>query len=190
MSAALSSGTGRRARHRRPGVFARAILCARQTTLWAVCLSCAALICAFSGVTPAHAAAPVQQEVEQALTCQCGCGLTVANCNHPNCPFAVPARKEIATMIDAGMSRAEIIAAFRKKYGEKVLSAPTTEGFNILAWTAPFIALGAGVLVVLITMGRWRAVPAQPASSAQEPLVADDDSRLREQLEEELRKRI
>ena len=148
---------------------------------------------ALAGVSTAQAAVKVRttvQDVSEGLTCQCGCGLTVANCNHPNCSFAVPARKEIATMIATGMSRAEIIAAFRKKYGEKVLSAPTTEGFNILAWTAPFIALGAGVLVVLITMGRWRTAAPQPASSAPEPPVTDDDSRLREQLERELRERI
>src|SRR5262249_58086172 len=33
---------------------------------------------------PAHGvlAAPTQQEVEESLTCQCGCGLTVHSCNH------------------------------------------------------------------------------------------------------------
>jgi hypothetical protein len=38
------------------------------------------------------AAAPASgQEIAEALTCQCGCGLTVANCNHPNCSFSVSA---------------------------------------------------------------------------------------------------
>ncbi len=43
------------------------------------------------------------QEVSEGLTCQCGCGLTVANCNHPTCPFAVPLRTQIDGMIKAGM---------------------------------------------------------------------------------------
>src|SRR5271170_1193727 len=71
-------------------------------------------------------------EVYEGLTCQCGCGLTVANCNMPTCSFAVPMRAEIERMIAKGMTRTQVIAFYRHEYGEKVLSAPTTEGFNIL----------------------------------------------------------
>src|ERR1700689_5057032 len=34
-------------------------------------------------------------DVAEGLTCQCGCGLTIANCNHPNCSFSVPAKEQI-----------------------------------------------------------------------------------------------
>jgi len=37
---------------------------------------------------PALAAVATQQEVEEALTCQCGCGLTVHSCNHLQCGSA------------------------------------------------------------------------------------------------------
>jgi cytochrome c-type biogenesis protein CcmH/NrfF len=73
------------------------------------------------------------QEVSEALTCQCGCGLTVANCNHPQCEFSVPALQQIERMIAQGMGRDRIIGVFRARYGEKILSAPTSEGFNLLA---------------------------------------------------------
>ena len=87
---------------------------------------------------------PTNAEVSEGLTCQCGCGLTVANCNMPTCGFSVPMRREIDRMIGEGKTRAQIISFYRTQYGEKVLSAPTTEGFNILAWTMPFIALAVG----------------------------------------------
>jgi cytochrome c-type biogenesis protein CcmH/NrfF len=45
---------------------------------------------------------------------------------------------------------------FRKQYGEKILSAPTTQGFNLLAWTMPFIALLAGGGIIVLVMDRWR----------------------------------
>jgi cytochrome c-type biogenesis protein CcmH/NrfF len=77
------------------------------------------------------------QEVSEGLSCQCGCGLTIANCNHPQCEFSVPARQQIESMISQGMGREQIIGFFRAKYGEKILSAPTTEGFNLLAWGMP-----------------------------------------------------
>jgi cytochrome c-type biogenesis protein CcmH len=94
-----------------------------------------------AGIAPARTTV---QEVGEGLTCQCGCGLTVANCNHPSCSFAIPTRGEIVAMIQKGLSRAQIIQTFRHKYGEKVLSAPTTEGFNLLAWVIPMSRLVPG----------------------------------------------
>lgn len=129
------------------------------------------------------------QEVSEGLTCQCGCGLTVANCNHPTCSFSVPLRTQIEGLIKTGMSRAEIIAGFRHKYGEKVLSAPTTEGFNILAWVAPFLAVLAGLAFVLFTVGRWRSAgPLEQAPVS--PPSPEFDPRLKRILDRELRERI
>src|SRR5579862_5202158 len=62
---------------------------------------------------------PTNAQVSEGLTCQCGCGLTVANCNMPTCGFSVPMREEIAAMIDKGMDRPAIISFYRHKYGEK-----------------------------------------------------------------------
>ena len=144
----------------------------------------------------ARAAAPGRQEIAEALTCQCGCGLTVANCNHPNCSFSVPMREHIDTMLSHGMGRTEIIGYFRKQYGEKILSAPTAQGFNLLAWTMPFVALIVGGGLVVLMMGRWRG---GPPSSPQSPQSPDDpnsgnsgnsDPALRERLERELRERL
>ena len=126
------------------------------------------------------------QAVSEALTCQCGCGLTVANCNHPQCEFSVPVRTQIEGMIARGMDRATIIAFFRDKYGEKILSAPTTEGFNLLAWIMPFAAIAAGGALIVLAVGRWRSRPPKPAPSP----PADNsafDSELRRRLERELK---
>jgi cytochrome c-type biogenesis protein CcmH/NrfF len=129
------------------------------------------------------------QDVCEGLTCQCGCGLTVANCNHPTCPFAVPLRTQIDGMIKGGVTRAAIISDFRAKVGEKILSAPTTEGFNILAWTMPFIALIAGAILILVAVGRWRpAAPSGALPASQPPPTFDP--RLKKLLERELRDRI
>jgi cytochrome c-type biogenesis protein CcmH/NrfF len=125
-------------------------------------------------------------EVSQSLTCQCGCGLTVANCNMPTCSFSVPTRIDIDRMIGNGMGRAQIIAYYRHKYGEKVLSAPTTEGFNLLAWTMPFIALVVGGGLIVLAFGRWRTTPPLlPAGSTPAPAPSFDPE-LRRRLEKEL----
>jgi cytochrome c-type biogenesis protein CcmH/NrfF len=122
--------------------------------------------------------------------------LTVANCNHPNCSFSVPMRERIDTMLAHGKGRAEIISYFRKQYGEKILSAPTTQGFNLLAWTMPFVALLVGGGLVVLMMGRWRGgAPAPPQApgdpgSGNSGKSGKSDSALRERLERELRERL
>jgi len=125
------------------------------------------------------------QAVSEGLTCQCGCGLTVANCNHPQCEFAVPMRTQIEAMIARGKSRPEIIAWFRTRYGEKILSAPTTEGFNLLAWIMPFAMLAAGCGFIFFAFRRWHPkVSVAPRGSGA------FDPELRRRLERELRERI
>jgi cytochrome c-type biogenesis protein CcmH len=132
-----------------------------------------------------------RQAVAEGLTCQCGCGLTVANCNHPNCNFSVPARERIDKLIASGMDRAQIIGIFRKQYGEKVLSAPTTTGFNLLAWLMPPLALLLGAGVVMLTMSRWGGGPPAPgAQGGDSPPPGSDNSALRRELERRVREGI
>jgi len=132
---------------------------------------------------------PTEAQVSQSLTCQCGCGLTVGNCNMPTCSFSVPVRAEIDQMICKGMSQSQIISFYRHKFGEEVISAPTTEGFNLLAWTMPFIAIVVGGGLIVLAFGRWRSVA--PASAP--PTPAGDaiafDPALRRRLEDELKER-
>jgi cytochrome c-type biogenesis protein CcmH len=157
-----------------------------------------AVVCAVAVALPIIvAAAPTVsvQQVAEGLTCQCGCGLTVANCNHPNCEFSVPVRDQIDGMIKHGMSGPQVITYFRGKYGEKVLSAPTTQGFNLVAWVMPFAAIASGVALVALTIGRWRTASPGPAPKPGRTKGANADHdpfdpELRRRLERELRERI
>jgi len=109
----------------------------------------------------AFGAAPTQKEVEESLTCQCGCGLTVHSCNHIQCGSGEPIKKEIAERLARGEGKDQILAAFTQKFGEKVLSSPTMEGFNWLAWITPFAALAmAGTTLVVVIRRRARATGA------------------------------
>jgi cytochrome c-type biogenesis protein CcmH len=139
-------------------------------------------------VTSAALAAATVDDVSQGLTCQCGCGLTVANCNHPECGFSVPMRGEIQRMIDQGMDRPAIIAFYRKKYGEKILSAPTAEGFNLLAWVMPFFAIATGGGLIVMVLGKWRHQTPAPAPVEQSVPVIDP--KLRAKLDAEVKDRL
>jgi cytochrome c-type biogenesis protein CcmH len=138
------------------------------------------LLVAFSAAS-LHGA--TQQEVEEALTCQCGCGLTVHSCNHLQCPSGEPIKKEIAERLARGEDKDVILAAFRARYGEKILSSPTFRGFNRFAWVTPFAAILIGGLAMVIVIRRWaRSGPAPEA----EPVRSVADTELRRRLAREL----
>ena len=102
------------------------------------------------------AEAPSFQQLEESLTCQCGCGLTVHACNHLQCPSAIPLRQEIRAQMATGLGPTAILGHFEEKYGEKILSSPTTRGFNLAAWITPFATLSVGSIFVFWTLLRWR----------------------------------
>jgi len=123
--------------------------------------------------------APTQQEIEEALTCQCGCGLTVHSCNHLQCPSGEPMKAEIRRRLALGEARETILAAFAAKYGEKVLSAPTMKGFNWLAWVTPFaVLLGAGTILVVVVRARLRRAPAAAPDTVPRPVDPSARARL------------
>ena len=131
--------------------------------------------------TPVVAATTTQQEVEESLTCQCGCGLTVHSCNHLQCPSGEPIKKEISERLARGEDRDTIVGAFRARYGEKVLSSPTFSGFNWLAWVTPFAAVLGGGVGVTVVIRRWLRKPPPPP-----PTPAPGDDELRRRLKREL----
>jgi cytochrome c-type biogenesis protein CcmH/NrfF len=130
----------------------------------------------------AHAA--TQHEVEESLTCQCGCGLTVHSCNHIQCPSGEPIKKEISERLARGEDKETILAAFRQRYGEKVLSSPTFRGFNWFAWITPFAVVLLGAFGVTLVIRRW--VRAGPAPAPAPPAAAPGDDDLRARLAREL----
>lgn len=151
----------------------------------------AMLVAVVGPVRPAWARTTVN-DVAQYLTCQCGCGLTVANCDNPHCEFAVPVKHQIAKMLAKGMNKDQILASFVHKYGIKILAEPPAHGFNLLAWVMPFLAILIGGGFIALVLGRWRrSSPSLPDGSGgggeQTPAI---DPKLREQLRQEVREQL
>jgi cytochrome c-type biogenesis protein CcmH len=93
-------------------------------------------------------------------------------------------KKEIAERLGRGEDKDTILEAFRTKYGEKVLSAPTFRGFNWFAWLTPFAAVLLGGLAISMVIRRWVRTGPAPAP-APPPRAAGDDA-LRQRLAREL----
>jgi cytochrome c-type biogenesis protein CcmH len=95
-------------------------------------------------------------EIAQELTCTCGCNMLVSACEGTmECGAAAGIKDQIVTKLNSGQSKEEIIAFFVNQYGEKILSAPTKQGFNLTAWILPFAAVIIGIGVVYSLLKSW-----------------------------------
>src|SRR3954468_4227850 len=96
--------------------------------------------------------------VEHRIRCQCGCTLDVYTCRTTDfsCQVSPSMHRDVMGLVSGGYSAQEIIEAFVGVYGERVLMAPSTSGFNLLGWVAPFAALGGGAILVTALLRTWR----------------------------------
>lgn len=117
------------------------------------------------------------------LKCLCGCNYTVGSCNMHDCHFKAEVDEKIRGDLSAGLSEETIIDKLKKQYGAQILAAPPAEGFNLVGWVMPFIALALGLVVLRFVLARWRQQRAAPATA---PGSAALD-KYRDQMEKELR---
>ena len=96
-------------------------------------------------------------ELEHHIHCQCGCGLDVYTCRTTDfsCTVSPAMHQDVLGLASGGYTGSEIIAAFRRVYGDGVLMAPAKEGFNWLAYLLPFCMLVTGAAVVVLLLQRW-----------------------------------
>lgn len=90
------------------------------------------------------------------LMCKCGCNQILLECNHVGCPYSSKMRDMLSAGIKRGDNDETVLAAFVQEYGATVLAAPTTKGFNLVAWIMPFLALVAGIGLVAVIARKWK----------------------------------
>ncbi|HSM36645.1 MAG TPA: cytochrome c-type biogenesis protein [Longimicrobiales bacterium] len=136
----------------------------------ALALACAASACAAAAVraqerpsadsaigvgTGADSAIEARtRDIASGLRCVVCQGLSIED---SPAELAREMRAIVREQVAAGRSREEIEAFFVARYGEFVLLEPRAEGFNLVVYALPIVALlvGAGVLVLFVR--RWSA---------------------------------
>ena len=122
--------------------------------------------------------------IEQNLKCDCGCNLDVHSCQYQMQCGTSPAWSErIRRELEAGRTVEAIEAGFVAEFGPTVLMTPPAEGFNLVGYLLPALAIvTAGMLVGLMARGGARAatVAAVPARE----LSSEEEERLREAMKE------
>ena len=148
----------------------------RAFTSWTRFVEAAVLavaVCLSVGATDANSRF---NDLGHRMMCTCGCAQLLGECNHVGCPESGRERQELAAAIAAGKSDQQILDMFAAKYGATVLAAPTTHGFDLVAWIAPFAVFAAALLGTILLVRRWSGVSigrAQDAAAGAELASAD-----------------
>ena len=131
-----------------------------------------------------------RDDLEKHLKCQCGCPLDIYTCRTTDfaCPVSPRVHADVEALIAGGYSEAEIREAFVTVYGERVLTAPKPQGFNLLAYIAPFAAITMFGAFAAWLIHRWRAEPPlEPLGGTRIPQAAGSVEELA-RLEEAVRR--
>lgn len=153
----------------------------------------AIVCCAFLGAGPSRSVDARFNDLGHKLMCVCGCNQILLECNHVGCAYSTRMRDELMASLTRGASAGGstpdsdelVLQSFVQKYGATVLAAPTTSGFNIVAWIVPFVALIAGIALVAVIVRKWN-FRLQPVGAQNMPAAELDEFRRRAREETEL----
>lgn len=99
------------------------------------------------------------------MMCTCGCSQLLGECNHVGCPDSDHMRAELRDAVLGPQNDQQILDSFEAKYGATVLAAPTTRGFNLIAWIAPVAVFLAALLGTILVARHWSASRQQTAAA-------------------------
>jgi cytochrome c-type biogenesis protein CcmH/NrfF len=120
------------------------------------------------------------------LMCACGCNQILLECNHVGCTYSDRMRGELSAGLTRGDSDSLVLQSFVQKYGNTVLAAPTSTGFNRVAWIMPFAVFVAAVFLTVWLVRLWKSrAVAQPVPAPKLDVKELDDLRKKARQETE-----
>jgi cytochrome c-type biogenesis protein CcmH len=136
----------------------------------------AAIVCVSLGATDQTARF---DKVGGHLMCTCGCAQSLLGCDHVGCPSRGAEMDQLRQGIASGKSDAAILDSFVEDYGAVVLSAPTTKGFDLLAWIMPFAVSAGALLGTIFLVRHWAKNQPKPAPARPPDAKAEEEMRER-----------
>ena len=114
-------------------------------------------------------------DIEKSLMATCCWSGTVYD--HGNKEMEI----QIAGMVDQGKTKTEIINFYTDKYGERVLSIPVAQGFNVFAWLTPLFFGFLGLFIIYKYM--------RTSKAEMRPIINSTNSKVKynDEIERELK---
>jgi cytochrome c-type biogenesis protein CcmH len=124
-------------------------------------------------------------DIGHRMMCICGCNQILLECNHVGCPASDGMRGELMSAVSRGDSDSLVEQSFVQKYGPTVLAAPTTKGFDRVAYIVPFVALIVGFGLIAMLVRAWKNRPAPAIAGGLRPAGRAELDPFREQARRE-----
>lgn len=131
-------------------------------------------------LTPAQNA----EYMKAATTILCDCGCHPQSVHECACGRAEELRGVVADQIRSGKTGEAVIAQFVAEKGEKILIAPKSEGFNLVAWVGPLAGLFLAAAGLALVLRRWKRTGTPAAAAAPPAPEAAWDERLKREMED------
>lgn len=115
--------------------------------------------------------------IEERLRCTCGCNLDVYTCRTTDftCGTSPEMHRQVVRLIESGSTAQEVIDTFVAQHGELVLMAPKKEGFNIVGYVLPGMAITAVGAIMLWVLASKKRVAVPDAQVVDSTLITDTD---------------
>jgi cytochrome c-type biogenesis protein CcmH len=98
-------------------------------------------------------------------------------------PESFSERQYIRDLIAQGESAAQIKRNMVASYGPAVLAVPPAQGFNLLVYVLPPVLVALAIVMLVVTIPRWRRRARETAPMPAAPALSpDDDRRLNDDL--------
>ena len=97
------------------------------------------------------------------LMCMCGCNRYCWSAITSAAPIPTACAMSLLPASTRGDSDSLVLQSFVQKYGNTVLAAPTTTGFNRVAWIMPFAVFALAMVLTVWLVRSWKSrAVAQP----------------------------
>ncbi len=114
-------------------------------------------------------------ELEDEVQClECGVPLQLAT----ESPQANRQRALIGRLVGSCCSKDEIKDRLVAEFGPRVLTTPEDEGFDLVAWVVPILALVGAAFGIALAARRWRRSGRRRTPAAPDPGPAPEEGRL------------
>lgn len=153
-------------------------------TSWAKALQAIALVVAVTLSMGASNDSARFQDLSHRLMCTCGCAQMLGECNQMGCAESARAKAELTAAIASGKTEQQILDTFAAKYGATVLAAPTTKGFDLVAWIAPIAVFAAALMGTILLVRRWSVGRTQLPAALANPEIDVLREQIRRETEE------
>jgi cytochrome c-type biogenesis protein CcmH len=141
-------------------------------------LAALAVLLVLAPVAAASERHPTLGELEGEVVCPT-CHTTI---DQSSSPIASRMKLFITARIRAGDTKSEIERKLVAQFGPEVIAKPSKHGFDLVAWLLPVFLVAGGAVAVAAAAWRWRNASARGRATPAEPLDAELERRVDEEL--------